>query len=46
MRIKEAWQNGYTGKGVVITVLDDGLERDHPDLVKNFVCRAFNFINA
>ncbi len=37
MRIKEAWQNGYTGKGIVVTILDDGIERDHPDLLKNFV---------
>ncbi len=37
MRIKEAWQMGYTGKGVVVTILDDGLEWDHPDLIKNYV---------
>jgi subtilisin family serine protease len=37
MRIKEAWKLGYTGKGVVVTILDDGLEWDHPDLVKNYV---------
>lgn len=37
MRIKEAWKLGYTGKGVVVTILDDGLEWDHPDLIKNYV---------
>ena len=37
MRIKEAWKRGYTGKGVVVTILDDGLEWDHPDLIKNYV---------
>lgn len=28
---------GYTGKGIVITILDDGLEKDHPDLQANYV---------
>lgn len=36
MNVKGAWQMGYTGKGVVITILDDGIERDHPDLIKNY----------
>jgi subtilisin family serine protease len=37
MNVKEAWCKGFTGKNVVVTILDDGLERDHPDLVKNYV---------
>lgn len=28
---------GYTGKGVVVSVLDDGIEREHPDLEPNYV---------
>ncbi|XP_063312644.1 proprotein convertase subtilisin/kexin type 4 [Pelobates fuscus] len=31
-----AWSYGYTGRGVVVTILDDGLEKDHPDLSKNY----------
>ena len=31
-----AWESGYTGKGVVITVVDDGLQHDHPDLIANY----------
>jgi len=27
-----AWSRGFDGRGVVIGVVDDGLERDHPDL--------------
>jgi furin len=27
---------GYTGRGIVITILDDGLEKDHPDLQANY----------
>ncbi|TSK45824.1 Furin-1 [Bagarius yarrelli] len=36
LRVKEAWAQGFTGKGVVITILDDGIEKDHPDLVQNY----------
>ena len=28
---------GYTGRGHVVTFLDDGLEFDHPDLSENYV---------
>jgi subtilisin family serine protease len=28
---------GVTGKGIVVTILDDGLEHDHPDLAENYV---------
>ena len=45
MRVKEAWEKGYTGKGVVVTILDDGLEWDHPDLIKNYDFRASLDIN-
>ncbi|XP_053311821.1 proprotein convertase subtilisin/kexin type 4-like [Spea bombifrons] len=34
--IQTAWNRGYTGRGVVVTVLDDGLEKDHPDLALNY----------
>ncbi|KAH9500127.1 Uracil phosphoribosyltransferase, synthesizes UMP from uracil, partial [Bulinus truncatus] len=36
MNVIEAWRLGYTGKNIVVTILDDGLEHDHPDLVKNY----------
>lgn len=36
--MKEAWDLGYTGRGVVVTILDDGLERTHPDIAPNYVC--------
>jgi subtilisin family serine protease len=38
--VKEAWDLGYTGKGVVVTILDDGLERTHPDIAPNYVSEA------
>ncbi|XP_053326308.1 proprotein convertase subtilisin/kexin type 4-like [Spea bombifrons] len=31
-----AWSHGYTGRGVVVTIVDDGLEKDHPDLAQNY----------
>lgn len=37
MNVIPAWQEGITGKGSVVTILDDGLEKDHPDLIQNYV---------
>lgn len=37
MNVQGAWAEGITGNGVVVTILDDGLEKDHPDLYKNYV---------
>ena len=39
MNVRAAWADGVSGKGVVVTILDDGLEKDHPDLIKNYVRR-------
>jgi len=30
------WNQGITGKGVVVSILDDGIEHNHTDLVKNY----------
>jgi len=38
LNVSGAWQMGYTGRGRVVTFLDDGLEFDHPDLQENYVC--------
>ncbi|KAL2100373.1 hypothetical protein ACEWY4_004767 [Coilia grayii] len=40
MNVKGAWNKGYTGRGVVVTILDDGIERIHPDLKQNYDGRA------
>lgn len=37
MNVQGAWAEGITGSGVVVTILDDGLEKDHPDLYHNYV---------
>ena len=38
----QAWQQGMTGKGVTVAVLDSGYDPDHPDL-KNAVVQERNF---
>jgi subtilisin family serine protease len=43
MNVQPAWLEGITGVGVVVTILDDGLEKDHPDLFRNYVSRAFSW---
>ncbi|XP_071381278.1 furin (paired basic amino acid cleaving enzyme) a [Centroberyx affinis] len=36
LNAKGAWELGYTGKGVVVSILDDGIEKYHPDLEQNY----------
>lgn len=45
MNVRRAWERGYTGKGVVVTILDDGIEKDHPDLRKNYDDQASYDVN-
>ncbi|CAG2238031.1 FURIN [Mytilus edulis] len=35
LKVDEAWRAGYSGQGIIIAVLDDGLQTDHPDLAAN-----------
>lgn len=37
MNVESVWDRNITGRGVVVTILDDGLEKNHPDLVSNYV---------
>lgn len=37
MNVESAWRANYTGKGVLVVVVDDGVNVNHPDLVSNFV---------
>lgn len=37
MNVMGAWMLGYTGKGTVVAILDDGIEHNHTDLVRNYV---------
>ncbi|XP_034484346.1 furin-like protease 1 isoform X3 [Drosophila innubila] len=46
MNVIPAWKQGITGKGVVVTILDDGLESDHPDIEQNYDPRASYDVNS
>jgi tetraacyldisaccharide-1-P 4'-kinase len=38
MNITEAWDIGYSGRGIKIAIVDDGLQTNHTDLDSNVVC--------
>uniref|UniRef100_A0AAQ4QQ15 Neuroendocrine convertase 2 n=1 Tax=Gasterosteus aculeatus aculeatus TaxID=481459 RepID=A0AAQ4QQ15_GASAC len=40
LNVAEAWQLGYTGKGVTIAIMDDGIDYLHPDLASNYNAAA------
>ncbi|KAL4227608.1 hypothetical protein ACF0H5_013049 [Mactra antiquata] len=46
MNVREAWAMGVTGKGVAVTILDDGIETTHPDLKRNYDSRASYDVNG
>jgi len=43
MNVVGAWQLGYTGRDVVVTILDDGIEHNHTDLQLNYVSSPPSF---
>uniref|UniRef100_A0A665THZ2 Furin-like n=1 Tax=Echeneis naucrates TaxID=173247 RepID=A0A665THZ2_ECHNA len=45
LNAKAAWQLGYTGKGVVVSILDDGIEKNHSDLMENYDPNASYDVN-
>jgi proprotein convertase subtilisin/kexin type 5 len=46
MNVAPVWKMGITGKSVVLTILDDGVQADHPDLIKNYDKKASWDINS
>lgn len=46
MRVQGAWNMGYFGQGVVVTILDDGVESNHTELSSNFDPLASYDING
>uniref|UniRef100_A0A1I8AIR0 P/Homo B domain-containing protein n=1 Tax=Steinernema glaseri TaxID=37863 RepID=A0A1I8AIR0_9BILA len=45
MNVREAWLLGYAGRNVSVSILDDGIQRDHPDLEENYDPLASTDIN-
>ncbi|KAH9286625.1 Furin-like protease 1, isoforms 1/1-X/2 [Echinococcus granulosus] len=46
MNVRSVWARGYAGQGIVVTILDDGLETDHPDLKPNYDRHASFDVNS
>ncbi|XP_050403220.2 furin-like protease kpc-1 isoform X2 [Patella vulgata] len=46
MNVIPAWKKGYSGRDVVISILDDGIERTHPDLKENYDPYASYDVNS
>ncbi|KAI6182681.1 PHOMO B domain-containing protein [Aphelenchoides bicaudatus] len=46
MRIADAWAQGYTGNGVVVSILDDGVDGKHKDLEQNYDPNASYDLNG
>ncbi|TSN48491.1 Neuroendocrine convertase 2 [Bagarius yarrelli] len=40
LNVAEAWKMGYTGKGVTIAIMDDGIDYLHPDIAFNYNAEA------
>ncbi|KAL4639911.1 neuroendocrine convertase 2-like isoform X1 [Arapaima gigas] len=40
LNVAEAWHLGYTGTGVTIAIMDDGIDYLHPDLASNYNAAA------
>ena len=45
MNVEEAWEQGATGEGVIVSILDDGVESTHPDLKENYDPQASTDLN-
>ncbi|XP_057675882.1 proprotein convertase subtilisin/kexin type 5-like [Corythoichthys intestinalis] len=46
MNIGGAWRRGYTGRGVVVSVLDYGIDGEHPNLKLNYDALASFDVNG
>uniref|UniRef100_A0A914ZBK6 Peptidase S8/S53 domain-containing protein n=1 Tax=Panagrolaimus superbus TaxID=310955 RepID=A0A914ZBK6_9BILA len=45
MNVREAWALGYAGRNVSVSILDDGIQRNHPDIAENYDPLASTDIN-
>ena len=40
--VMPVWRQGITGKGVVVSILDDGVDHTHPDLQRQLCKLSFS----
>ncbi|XP_046548002.1 PC3-like endoprotease variant B [Haliotis rubra] len=45
LNVDPAWSNGFSGTGVVICILDDGIDHQHQDLKDNYDSEASTDLN-
>lgn len=38
INVTGVWENNITGRGIVVPVIDDGVEWTNPDILDNYVC--------
>jgi len=43
--INDAWNYGYTGKGITIAEIDTGIDLKNTDITKNLHAASWNFVN-
>lgn len=36
LNVLPAWEKGFNGRNVVVTILDDGIDHEHPDITNNY----------
>lgn len=41
LNVIPVWEKNITGKGIVVAVVDDGVEIEHRDLEENYVSTCF-----
>ena len=37
MNVEQTWKNGYTGRDVVVAIVDDGVWYNNSDILPNYV---------
>ena len=41
MNVEQTWKNGYTGRDVVVAIVDDGVWYNNSDILPNYVSILF-----